>query len=193
MVKLLSCGKNTKTWFAGEINIKVAARPDKTCLVKTLLGRSSEHFNWDFLDTPLHCIQTKIVEYKNKNLGFKNKTTTINNWYNSRNEKEKERIWFVTYDDEWEEEMKYSKVDEVMILEKSLPWLCFITCLLCCVVLHITLWSFYYCSGFHDTKDLLETSLFNGPMIEAGPVSLSEFHFSKDSAIYTTYFRYEDC
>jgi hypothetical protein len=81
----------------------------------------------------------------------------------------------------------------VMILEKSLPWLCFITCLLCCVVLHITLWSFYYCSGFHDTKDLLETSLFNGPMIEAGPVPLSEFHFSKDSAIYTTYFRYEDC
>jgi hypothetical protein len=35
--------------------------------------------------------------------------------------------------------------------------------------------------------------LFNGPMIEAGPVPLSEFHFSKDSAIYTTYFRYEDC
>jgi hypothetical protein len=35
--------------------------------------------------------------------------------------RKKERIWFVTYDDEWEEEMKYSKVDEVMILEKSLP------------------------------------------------------------------------
>jgi hypothetical protein len=38
--------------------------------------------------------------------------------------RKKERIWFVTYDDdEWEEEKKkkYSKVDEVMILEKSLP------------------------------------------------------------------------
>jgi hypothetical protein len=36
--------------------------------------------------------------------------------------RKKERIWFVTYDDEWEEEKKkYSKVDEGMILEKSLP------------------------------------------------------------------------
>jgi hypothetical protein len=58
-------------------------------LVRTLLGRSSEHFNCVFLDTLLHCLQTKIVEYKYKNLGFKNKTTTIIDIVVEINEKEK--------------------------------------------------------------------------------------------------------
>lgn len=60
--------KKIQTWFAGETKIKEAASPDKTCLVRTLLGTSNEHFTDVLPETVLHCLeQKKMSSHLNNN------------------------------------------------------------------------------------------------------------------------------